>query len=52
MTATERHELLHISSFKEKADTKFILHAHKIVKEGLSKVAVHSPSGDTDVLLL
>ena len=29
-----------------KAYTKLILHAHKILKEGSSKVAIHSPSGD------
>ena len=52
VTATERHELLHISTSQEKADTKLILHAHKILKEGSSKAAIHSPSGDTDILLL
>ena len=31
---------------------KLVLHAHKILKEGSCKVVVHSPSGDTDVLLL
>ena len=46
MTAAERHELLHLSSCQEEADTKLILHAHKILKEGSSKVAIHSPSGD------
>ena len=45
-TATERHELLQISTSQEKADTKLILHAHKILKEGSSKVAIHSPSCD------
>ena len=52
MTATERNELLHISSSQEKADTKLILHAHKTLKEGSSKAAIYSPSGDTDILLL
>ena len=50
--ATERHELLHKTTSQEKADTKLILHAHKILKEGSSKAAIHSPSGDTDILLL
>ena len=40
------------SSSQEKYDWKLVLHAHKILKEGSCKVAVHSPSGDTDVLLL
>ena len=52
VTATERHELLHISTSQEKADAKLILHALKILKEGSSKVTIHSPSGDTDILLL
>ena len=52
VTATERQELLHHSSSQEEADTKFILHSHKILKEGSSKVAIHSPSGDTNILLL
>ena len=52
MTATEPHELLHLSSSQEEAGTNSILHAHKILKEGSSKVAIHSPSGDTDILLL
>ena len=52
MTATERHELLHKTTSQEKADTKLILHAHKILKAGYCKVAIHSPSGDTDILLL
>ena len=41
---TERHELLHISSFQEEAVTKLILYAHEILKESSSKVAIHSPS--------
>ena len=49
MTATE---LLHFSSSQEEAHTKPILHAPKILKESSSKVAIHSPSGDTDILLL
>ena len=52
MAATERHELLHLSSSQEEADTKLIFQVHKILKEGFSKVAIHSPSGDTDILLL
>ena len=51
MTETERHELLNHSSSQEEADTKLILHAHKILKEGSSKVAIHSASGDTDILI-
>ena len=51
-TATERHELLHISTSEEKADTKLILHAHQISKAGYCKVAIHSPSVDTDISLL
>ena len=51
VTEIERHELLHISSFQEKADSKVVLQAHKTFKEGSSKVAIHSPSGDTDILL-
>ena len=51
MTAAERHKPLHLSSSQE-ADTKLILHAHEILKESSSKVAIHSPSGDTDILLL
>ena len=46
MTAAERHDLLHLSSSQEEADTKLILHANKVLKEGSSKVAIHSPSGD------
>ena len=52
MTATERHKLLHLSSSQKEADTKVILYAHKILKEGSPKVAIHSLSGDTDILLL
>ena len=52
MTATKRHELLHLSSSQEEADAEPILHTHKILKEGSSKVAIHSSSGDNDVLLL
>ena len=52
VTATERHELLHLLSSQEQADTKLILHVHKILKEGSSKVTIFSPSGDTDNLLL
>ena len=33
VTATERHELLHVSPSEEQADTKLILHAHEILKE-------------------
>ena len=51
MTATKRHEHLHLSSSQEEADTKFIVHAHEILKESSSKVAIHSPPGDTDILL-
>ena len=40
-----------MSSQKE-ADTKLILHGHKILKEGSSKAAIYSPSGDTDILPL
>ena len=29
VTATERHELLHLSSSQEEADAKLILHAHE-----------------------
>ena len=49
MTATE---LLHLLSSQEEADTKLLLHAPKILKESSSKVAIHSPSGGTDILLL
>ena len=52
MTATERHKLLHLSSSQKEADTKVIPYAHKILKEGSPKVAIHSISGDTDILLL
>ena len=52
LTATERHELLHLSSSQEEADTKLILLGHKILKEGSSKVAIYFPSGDTNSLLL
>ena len=45
VAATERHELLHISS----SDTKL---AHEMLKESSSKAGIHSPSGDTDILLL
>ena len=48
MTATERHELLHLSSSKKETDTKLILHAQEILKESSSKVPIHSPSGETD----
>ena len=51
-TATERHELLHISASEEKADTKLILHAHQILKAGYYKVAIYSPFVDTDISLL
>ena len=40
MTAAERHDLLDLSS------SQLILHANKVLKEGSSKVAIHSPSGD------
>ena len=46
ITAAERHDLLHLSSSQEEADTKLILHADKVLKEGSSKVAIHSLSGD------
>ena len=52
MTATERHELLHLLSSQEEADAKIILHAYKTLKEGSSKVAILSPSCDADILLL
>ena len=52
MTATERHELLHLLSSQEEPDAKIILHAYKTLKEGSSKVAILSPSCDTDTLLL
>ena len=52
MTAAERQELLHLPPSQEEADTKLILHSHKILKEGSSKVVIHSPSSDTDILLL
>ena len=52
MTATERHKLLHLSSSQEECDTKLILHAHEILKEGSSKIAIYSLSGDTDILFL
>ena len=52
VTATERHELLHLSSSQEEADTRLILYAHEIFKKSSSKVSIHSPSGDTDILLL
>ena len=43
---------LHLSSAQEEADTKIILHAREILKESSSKVAIHSFSGDTDILLI
>ena len=49
LTATERHKLLFFFNF---FITKLILHGHKILKEGSSKVAIHSPSDDADILLL
>ena len=52
VTATERHEIFHLLSSQEEADTKLIFHAHKILKDGSSKLAIHSPFGDTDILLL
>ena len=52
VTVTERHELLQLLSSQEEADTKFIIHVHKILKEGSSKIVIFSPSGDTDLLLL
>ena len=52
MTATDSHELLHLLSSQEEADTKLILHAHEILKESSSKVAIHSPTDGTNILLL
>ena len=52
MTATDRHELLHVLSSQEEADTNLVLHAHEILKESSSKVAIHSPTDGTDILLL
>ena len=52
MAATERLELLHLLSSQEEANTKFILLAHVILKGSFSEVAIHPPSGDTDILLL
>ena len=52
VTTTKRHELLHLSSSEEEAVTKVILHGHEILKESSSKVAIHPPSGDTDILRL
>ena len=51
MTATDRHELLHLLSSQEEADTKLILHAHEILKESSSKVAIHSPTDGTNISL-
>ena len=50
-TAIVRDELLHLSSCQEEADAKYILHAYEILNECSSKVAIHSPSGDTILLL-
>ena len=52
MTGTKRHELLHLSSSQQEADTKLILHVHEMLKEDSSKVAIHSLSGNADILLL
>ena len=51
MTATDRHELLHLLSSQEEADTKLILHAHEILKESSSKAAIHSPTDGTNISL-
>ena len=52
VTATQRHELSHLSSSQEDDDTKLMLQAHKILNESSSKVAIHSPFSDTDILIL
>ena len=52
MTAAELHELLHFSSFQEEAVIKLILQAHEILKQSSFKLAIHSPSGDTDSFFL
>ena len=51
MTATDSHELLHLLSSQEEADTKLILHAHEILIESSSKVAIHSPTDGTNISL-
>ena len=45
---------MHLLSFQEEADTKRILLAHEILNKSsskVSKVAIHSPSHDTHILL-
>ena len=39
-------------STQEEADTKVILHAHKILQGTASTVTIRSPSGDTDIVVL
>ena len=46
VTTTKWHELLHLSSSQVEADTKPLLHAHEMIKEGSYKVDIHSLSDE------
>ena len=46
----KKNQLFHLPSSQEETDANIVLHAHEILKESSSKVAIHSP-GNTDILL-
>ena len=52
VTVTEWHELSPCVISRKIWYRTYILYAHKILKEGYSKVAIYSPSGDTDISYL